>query len=439
VNRLILLSASLVVAATPLGAQNTIAQAVSRAPDGIVRVQFASRQGVCGDGGDVVGYRKAIFAASVESIGGDWSGMRCVAGPVRVAMIVVNGKPTQLQTFVSGSWSRSGMRVTDLGTVSANDAAAYFFSIIPQLEGRKNKSRNLLPAVLAAADGTVPRLINLARDGSRAGDTRRDAIKWIGLLGDGSVVPMLVSFAKEGGALRGGSDDIDDDDEGTGKGGLATAAIAALSFLERGVGVPSLIDLARNGASGVRSSAVFWLGQSGDPRAIAVLRSIIENTREDERVRSRAIFSLAHGNSIPESEYAYLRGLYQRLGSEKMKEMILMGAAEDGPNGSSWLIAQARNRSEPMKMRKSALFWAGQRDETPTKDLVAFYRAASDAELREHAIFVLSQRDDRASSDELLRIAQSDPDRQMRSRALFWLGQKDDPRVAKLISDRLSK
>lgn len=62
---------------------------------------------------------------------------------------------------------------------------------------------------------------------------------------------------------------------------------------------------------------------------------------------------------------------------------------------------------------------------------------ATEPSLREHAIFVLSQRDDEASLDELMRIAQEDSDRKMRSRALFWLGQKDDPRVTKLIGDRV--
>jgi len=72
--------------------------------------------------------------------------------------------------------------------------------------------------------------------------------------------------------------------------------MAALSTLEDGAGVPALIDLARSGTSGTRASAVFWLGQSGDPRAFAALHSVIENGKEDERIRAHAIFSLANGD-----------------------------------------------------------------------------------------------------------------------------------------------
>jgi HEAT repeat protein len=355
-----------------------------------------------------------------------------------VAISVANGKPTQVQTYVSGDWQRTGARVTDLGVVSSSEAAAYFFAIVPRIErgSNRDKARFLLPAVLADDPGALPRLISLARDDSRLQETRRQAIQWIGLLGDATVVPVLVSFATGGGAEPAG-EDIDVDDRKPGKKGLATAAMAALSSLENGVGVPALVDLARSGSTGTRGAAVFWLGQTGDPRAIAALHGVIENAGEDERVRAHAIFSLSHGGDAPQSEFAYLRGIYPRLASDRLKESVLQGMGQDQSAGSAWLIARARDSGESLKLRKSALFWAGQKKSTPTKDLVAYYGATPDPTLREHAIFVLSQRDDEAALNELMRIAQEDSDKRMRARALFWLGQKDDPRVAKMIGDRV--
>jgi len=425
---------------TPSLGQNTLVERIGKAPDGVVHVQFAGRPGTCGDGRDVIGFRKALFAESFQSIG-NWTAPNCRPGPVRVALTVANGKVTAVKTYVGGDWARTNDRVTDLGVVASSEAASYFFALIPQIEGngrRGDKSRLLLPAVLADDPAAVSRLISLARDESRAQDTRRQAIQWIGLLGDAKVVPVLVAFASGGGAAPTGSD-IDENDEAPGKKGLATAAMAALSLLDNGAGVPALIDLARSGTSGTRASAVFWLGQSGDPRAFAALHGVIENGKEDERIRAHAIFSLANGDDTPESEYAYLRAIYPRLTSDKLKEAIFQGMSEKRSGSSAWLIGRARDTGEPIRLRKSALFWAGQGESTSTKDLVAFYRGTTDPALREHAIFVLSQRDDEASLNELMRIANSDADKQMRARALFWLGQKDDPRVAKLISDRVLK
>jgi HEAT repeat protein len=421
----------------PALAQGNLAQRIGNAPDGVVRLQFASRPGTCGDGRDMVGYRKALFADSFQSIG-NWKAPNCVAGPVLTALSVSKGRVTRVKTSVGSAWPRSSERITDLGAVSPRDAASYFFALVPLLERAGDKSRVLLPAVLADAGDIIPQLTALARDGSRIQETRRQAIQWMGLLGDARVVPILVAFARSGGAGPVG-EDIDEDDEAPGMKGLATAAMASLSFLDNGVGVPSLIDIARNGKPAARGSAAFWLGQSGDPRAVAELHRIIENTREDERVRVQAIFSLAHGDNTRETEFAYLRGIYPRVPSDKMKEAVLQGMGEDESAGSAWLIDQARDTRQSLKLRKSALFWAGQRELTPTKDLVAVYRSATEPELREHAVFVLSQRQDEAALNELMRIAREDSDRRMRARALFWLGQKDDPRVAKLIGDRLER
>ena len=427
-------AATAAATATSALAQTTLAQRVSNAPDGVAHVQFAARPGTCGDGKDMVGYRKALFAESFQSIG-DWDAPDCHPGPMRVAVSVAKGKVTRVKTSVGGNWQRTSERVTDLGVVSSSEAATYFFALVPQIEGSDRKSRVLLPAVLADDPAAVPRLIALARDDSRIQDTRRQAVQWIGLLGDAKVVPVLVDFARAGGARPTG-EDIDENDEAPGKKGLATAAMAALSMLEGGVGVPALIDLARNGSSGARASAVFWLGQSGDPRAYATLHSVIENGREDDRVRAHAIFSLANGDR-PESEFAYLRAIYPRLSSDKLKESVFQGMGGDETAGAAWLIGKAQDNNESLKLRKSALFWAGQRKLTPTKDLVAVYRSASEPSLREHAIFVLSQRDDDAAITELMRISREDSDKKMRARALFWLGQKDDPRVTKMIGDRV--
>ena len=435
--KLFIPSLALAALVSTAGAQTNIAQRVSSAPDGLVRLQYASRPGTCGDGREMIGFRKALYGRSFESYG-SWTGVQCVQGPLRVALTVRGGRVTGMETYAGGSWSAMNSRVTDLGVVRASDAAAYFFGLVPQLEGRSKDSRLLLPAVLADDNSAISRLTALARDGNRVNDTRRQAIHWLGMLGDASTVPTLVAFARAGGSLRSSSDNADVDDNGPGEKGLASTAAAALSFLDNGVGIPALIELARNGESAVRAASVFWLGQSGDSRAIAALHGIIENQSEEERVRSRAIFSLSHGDDVSQSEFRYLGAIYPRLGSAKLKEAVLMGMGEDKANGSRWLLSKASDANESIRLRKQALFWAGQSDDTPTRDLVAFYKSATERELRDHAIFVLSQRDDDAALNELMRIAQQDADKQMRSRAMFWLGQKDDPRVTKMISDRLA-
>jgi hypothetical protein len=232
---------------------------------------------------------------------GRWSGVKCVPGPLRVTLTTSGGQVTQMQTQVGGAWPSTDARVTDLGTVSSIDASAYFFSLVPKLEAETGKDRLLLPAVLAEGADVIAPLLSLARDDSRLDQTRRQAVQWLGLLGDATVIPALVAFAKQ---------DVNDDGEDKrGKKSVASSAVMALGQLDGDVGVPALIDLARTGSVGTRRNAAFWLGQNGDPRARRMLHSMIEDTKEESRVRQHAIFSLANGDETPASEFTYLRSV----------------------------------------------------------------------------------------------------------------------------------
>jgi HEAT repeat protein len=103
-------------------------------------------------------------------------------------------------------------------------------------------------------------------------------------------------------------------------------------------------------------------------------------------------------------------------------------------DGTRWLLDKARDESQPMEVRRKAVFWAGQ-GHASVADISALYKSTKEERLREHVIFVLSQRDEEAATNQLISIAREDPDREMRKKALFWLAQKDDPRVTKLITD----
>jgi HEAT repeat protein len=170
-----------------------------------------------------------------------------------------------------------------------------------------------------------------------------------------------------------------------------------------------LLALARNNERrlNTRRSAIHWLGTLGDETVLAPLMQFAQT--DDDDLGGSALAALS----------------------------MLDGAA--GDSAARWMIARALDQTERRKLRKDALFWAGQNADTPTSDLVRVYNTASAEELREHAIFVLSQRQDRAATDALLRIAEEDSDKRMAGKALFWLAQKDDARVRKLLADIILK
>ena len=125
-----------------------------------------------------------------------------------------------------------------------------------------------------------------------------------------------------------------------------------------------------------------------------------------------------------------------------------LDAAEDAilpavliDSGDRWeeLLDIARSEGLHRGVRKSALFWAGQAAaDVVTEELsdVAM-DSAEDQEIRNAAVFALSQRGDSESVPVLMELAQDADEAETRKTAMFWLAQSDDPRVVAFFQDIL--
>lgn len=212
------------------------------------------------------------------------------------------------------------------------------------------------------------------------------------------------------------------------------AAVFWLSQTGRDEAVDALVEILESGTASpeVAEHAVFALGQSGNPRAFQVLRDYATDASADPELRANAIFWLGQEGGAEAGPF--LRSLYDSLDDRELKERVFFAIAESGGEADrAWLVARALDAGEDVEVRKTALFWAGEAGLTPRQAL-DIYRTATDRELREQAIFVLTQvaQDDEAT-DVLMEIARSEEDRELRQQAVFWLSQSDDPRVAEFL------
>ncbi|HEX3234775.1 MAG TPA: HEAT repeat domain-containing protein [Gemmatimonadales bacterium] len=187
----------------------------------------------------------------------------------------------------------------------------------------------------------------------------------------------------------------------------------------------------------IQEKAVFALSQQGSPRAQQALRGYAERAELAAAVREKVIFWI--GQSGGAENEAFLRSLYGRLKDEGLRNKILFSVSQaGGPENVRWLLGIARDATQPLELRKQALFWAGQTGASMA-DLAGLYTSMTDRAMREQLIFVYSQREEPAAVDKLLDIAKSDSDPELRKKALFWLGQSDDPRAAKALQDIIEK
>lgn len=254
--------ATLAAAVLPLtsGAQS-LARRVADAADGTVQFTFASHRGVCGDGATYV--RDGLGDDSRIYDGGNFSGRShggtdwppCESGPVRVVAQLSGGEVIRLHTFAGPPSDRTARDVHDVGIVSVNDAVSFLSSLVQQARGRAS-SDAVLPIILADSVSPWPILLRFARDERLPRNVRSTVAFW---LSRGAAAKLGV----------GGRDDDANDD-------VRASAVFALSQQPKEVAIPQLIELARHSPHpAARAQALFWLGQSGDPRATDVFEEIL--------------------------------------------------------------------------------------------------------------------------------------------------------------------
>ncbi|HYW33190.1 MAG TPA: hypothetical protein VE869_16935 [Gemmatimonas sp.] len=247
------------------GTGGSVASRVERVTTGTVRMVFAARAGVCGDGMSWYRLRSGntsmmtgTFYNSNGSNNRDVE-VTCQPGPVRVVVVRDGGETRQIRTYVGGRW-KADTGITDLGTVPAADAAAWLLSVAGT--ARDGVANNALSsATLADSTDAASALLRIVGDGKRPSGLRSSAMGWLGEVAGDRVAARLDSIAYEPGDRE-----------------VRKQAIHALSRRPAEEAVPNLLKMAETLPDReLRKTAVFWLARSQDPRAIAwITRAVTE-------------------------------------------------------------------------------------------------------------------------------------------------------------------
>lgn len=242
-----ILMATILLAPGLLRAQS-VAEKVARAPDGVVRMSYAARPGVCGNGTNI------NTSPDTDS---QWES-DCESGPVRIVFDKLGNAISHLKVRVGGSWRADAPPATDLGTVPAPDAARFLLGVARS--GNKAGNEAILAAQLADSITIWPELLAMARDRNLARKTRQSALFWIGQSAGDKVVKAMGDIAA----------DASEDHE------VREAAVFGLSRRPANESVPALIKISETDRDPeIRRNAMFWLSRSDDPRATAWFEKVL--------------------------------------------------------------------------------------------------------------------------------------------------------------------
>lgn len=244
--RALLLAAATALAAAPVTVTaQSLANRIATVRDGVIRMTFASRPDVCTDGNGSTWTRSSSY---------DW-GRACVHGPLHVTLGRADGQTISVRTTIGGRWSATPSE-TDLGEVASKDAANYLAGLAHSLGGHSGDEA-LSGAVLAADYDVAPEFTSIVRDDNAPMNTRRQSLFWLGQ----SDMPThdLTALYEQLPAFT-----------------LREQFTFVLSQRHDDASVVKLIEVAQHDRdTEVRKRAMFWLGQSKDPKAARFLRDLL--------------------------------------------------------------------------------------------------------------------------------------------------------------------
>ncbi len=229
----------------------------------------------------------------------------------------------------------------------------------------------------------------------------------------------------------------------------------------------ALFDLAKSNAGDYSEQAVFWLGQreydgfdrleslyqvlprgevrrklnfalSQNSNTEAVdLLKSIAQHDEDDKQQADAIFWLSQTDEVNDLP-AFLIDLMSDSNSHEVRDKAIFSLSQIDNEEANHELMKLVEGHKDSQVREKALFWLAQNSpQKAKKAALSLLESNSNVSEQENAVFVLSQLSTKESSQALFDIVKGDYARNIKKKALFWLSQSDDHSVLSQLEDLL--
>jgi len=166
-------------------------------------------------------------------------------------------------------------------------------------------------------------------------------------------------------------------------------SLFALSLHDDKAAAQAMYELAINNANEYSAQAVFWLSQR------------------------------------PKDGLAYLQALYEELPLGEARSQIGFALSQINQPEAVNLLKQIAQYDPQIEQQADAIFWLSQTDTEGdiAKFLISILAQSTSSEIKQKAVFSLSQMKSEIAESELIKLVTGHNDSEVRSQALFWLAQ----------------
>ena len=222
--------------------------------------------------------------------------------------------------------------------------------------------------------------------------------------------------------------------------GIRGEAMRLLPRIAGEAAVPQLEEILRTSSDEqTQRLAISALGSIDSERARKAVRTIVERNDAAERIRYEAILTLSRereGRPPTLDEQAYVRSMYGKLESQRLKEAALQSIGRnESPENQAFLLAIVRNQNEAPSLRSTALSRVGRMNTVTAAEIAKLYDIADTRSLREQILNSLSQRKEDEAVDKMIEIGKKDTDPQIRRYAIMLLSRSNNERAKQFLKD----
>ena len=223
----------------------------------------------------------------------------------------------------------------------------------------------------------------------------------------------------------------------------ALAAAAPLDMLsERAVLGIALHDDARVGGmlknfvvsspnQRIRSSAVYWLGQTGGEQAF--LASLVRNDSEDRKLRRSAAHAI--GESHDRGTMATIQSLYNDVKDAEVRRSVISAAgnSDEEQPAFAFLLGIAKDEADPESRRTAVRQLGHFQREDAVDELMKIFANDSNIDVKRAALRALAETKSPKAQARLLEVARTNTNADLRKQAIRVLGERGEAAVDDLL------
>ncbi len=177
---------------------------------------------------------------------------------------------------------------------------------------------------------------------------------------------------------------------------------------------------------------LYALSLHSDQAAAKILYDIAKNPtnkRIGSEYSENAVFWLGQRQ---QDGFQYLKSLYQDLPTGEVRRKVNFALSQNQSDEAVNLLKSIAQHDQDIEQQADAIFWLSQTDQVEGLPvfLVDFINASNHHEVKEKAIFSLSQINNTQANKALMKLVTDHDDEEVREKALFWLAQ-NSPQKAK--------